>query len=69
MNASTPVKRVLVTGSNRGIGLELVRQYARVGYEVIATCRDPDAALDLHELVASNDGAVVVHRLDVAVRA
>lgn len=66
MNVSTPIRRVLVTGSNRGIGLELVRQYARAGYEVIATCRDPDAAVDLHALAAGNDGAVTVHRLDVA---
>ena len=36
--------RVLVTGSNRGIGLELVRQYAGDGSAVVATCRDPDAA-------------------------
>ncbi|MDQ1456503.1 MAG: short chain dehydrogenase, partial [Actinomycetota bacterium] len=37
-------KRVLVTGAGRGIGLELVRQYAADGYDVIATCRDPDRA-------------------------
>jgi NAD(P)-dependent dehydrogenase (short-subunit alcohol dehydrogenase family) len=54
-------RRVLVTGSNRGIGLELVRQYSHDGYDVIATCRDPDQATDLRAI----GGEVVVHRLDV----
>jgi len=66
VNASTPKRRVLVTGSSRGIGLELVRQYARAGYDVIATCRDPDAAVGLQALAATDDQAVTVHRLDVA---
>jgi NAD(P)-dependent dehydrogenase (short-subunit alcohol dehydrogenase family) len=52
--------RVLVTGSNRGIGLELALQYARDGYDVVATCRDPDRATALHDV----DG-VTVRRLDV----
>jgi NAD(P)-dependent dehydrogenase (short-subunit alcohol dehydrogenase family) len=54
--------RVLVTGSNRGIGLELVRQYADDGYDVIATCRNPDRATTLQEI----DGAITIRRLDVA---
>ena len=57
-----PARRVLVTGSNRGIGLELVRQYALDGYEVVATCRDPDQASALRELA----GAVAIRRLDIA---
>jgi NAD(P)-dependent dehydrogenase (short-subunit alcohol dehydrogenase family) len=64
MNDSMPVRRVLVTGSNRGLGLELVRQYAGAGYEVVATCRDPDSAGGLREL-AGADRAVTVRRLDV----
>jgi NAD(P)-dependent dehydrogenase (short-subunit alcohol dehydrogenase family) len=32
---------VLVTSSSRGIGLELVRQYAADGWTVLAACRDP----------------------------
>ncbi len=42
---------VLVTGANRGIGLEFVRQYARSGYSVIATCRDPEKARQLSALL------------------
>lgn len=39
--------RVLVTGAGRGIGLEFARQYATDGWEVIATAREPDGALEL----------------------
>ena len=35
---------VLITGANRGIGLEFARQYAEEGIEVIATCKRPDEA-------------------------
>ena len=41
---------VLVTGANRGLGLEFVRQYAARGADVIATCRDPVAATELQAL-------------------
>ncbi|MCW8874768.1 MAG: SDR family NAD(P)-dependent oxidoreductase, partial [Gammaproteobacteria bacterium] len=40
-------KTILVTGSNRGIGLELVRQYASAGWQVHACCRDPEQATEL----------------------
>ncbi len=36
---------VLITGSNRGIGLELCKQMHKKGNEVIATCRDPSPEL------------------------
>lgn len=41
---------VLITGANRGIGLELARQYAADGWQVIGTARKPDAATELHAL-------------------
>ena len=37
---------VLITGANRGIGLEFARQYSRDGWEVIATAREPGAELE-----------------------
>ena len=49
----------LVTGANRGIGLEFCRQLAARGDEVTATCRNPTAAEELGEL------DVVVRQLDV----
>ncbi len=52
---------VLVTGANRGIGLEFVRQYAADGYKVIATCRDPKDSKDLERV----NGDVTVLPLDV----
>ena len=55
---------ILVTGSNRGLGLEWVRQYAREGWRVYATCRYPDQADELQELVNQQDN-VTLHRLDV----
>ena len=55
---------ILVTGSNRGLGLEWVRQYARDGWRVYATCRFPDQADELLELSDQNEH-VTVHRLDV----
>ncbi len=51
-----------ITGANRGIGLEFVRQYAEDGWRVHAACRDPEAATEL----GSIGGDVTVHALDVA---
>lgn len=55
---------VLITGANRGIGLEFVRQYADAGWNVIATCRNPDKADKLQALAAAND-KIAVERLDL----
>lgn len=55
---------VLITGANRGIGLEFVRQYSGKGYRVIATCRDPAKADELRKLAGSHPG-VVIERLDL----
>ena len=55
---------VLITGSSRGIGLELARQYAQRGWGVIATCRTPQRAADLQALAKSHSN-VVIERLDV----
>ena len=35
---------ILITGANRGIGLEFVKQYAAEGTDVIACCREPAKA-------------------------
>jgi len=54
----------LITGSNRGLGLEWVRQCAARGWRVYASCRDPDSAQDLQALVSAHP-EVTLHRLDV----
>ena len=53
---------VLITGANRGLGLEFARQYAKDGWRVIATARAPEKATAL----AALGPAVTVHGLDVA---
>ncbi len=51
---------VLVTGANRGIGLELARNYAERGWTVIATARKPEKADALNAIAAKNDNVTVV---------
>lgn len=55
---------VLITGSSRGIGLELARDYAERGWKVIATCRDPAGAAELRAIAAAHPN-VTVEALDV----
>jgi NAD(P)-dependent dehydrogenase (short-subunit alcohol dehydrogenase family) len=56
---------VLVTGANRGIGLEFVRRYTARGWRVIATARRPAEAGALRTLADASDGRVVIEPLDV----
>jgi len=55
---------ILITGSNRGLGLEWARQYAEAGWRVFATCRHPEQAEALAAL-AREQTEVTIHRLDV----
>ncbi|HEY8354791.1 MAG TPA: SDR family oxidoreductase [Methylophilaceae bacterium] len=57
---------VLITGANRGLGLEFVRQYAEDGWQVLACCRWPEEAQALRALAERHADLVEVHRLDVA---
>ncbi len=55
---------ILLTGSNRGVGLALAEEYAAKGWNVIATCRTPSKAKELQALAAANP-KVLVEQLDV----
>jgi len=63
-HAATPERTVLVTGANRGIGLEFVRQYEALGWRVLATTRDPAAAKELNAFAADHPN-VAVEKLDL----
>jgi len=56
---------VAITGAGRGIGLELVKQYAQNGDRVYALCRSPEKAAELNALAAGSGGLVTVHAMDV----
>ena len=55
---------ILLTGSNRGVGLALAQEYAAKGWNVIATCRTPAKAGELQALADANP-KVVIEKLDV----
>ena len=54
---------ILITGANRGLGLEFAKQYAEAGYRVFATARDPAAAKELSSL-AKTSSSVSLHTLE-----
>jgi NAD(P)-dependent dehydrogenase (short-subunit alcohol dehydrogenase family) len=56
---------VLITGANRGLGLEFARQYLADGWQVYATCRDPDSASELRRLADSSGHKLRILALDV----
>ncbi len=57
--------QVLITGANRGLGLEFTQQYAADGWNVLACCRHPQSAMQLQALAKDNPNIKIVS-LDVA---
>lgn len=53
------MKTVLITGANRGLGLEFAKQYRNDDWNVIACCRNPEEATELSE------SGVLIHKLDL----
>jgi NAD(P)-dependent dehydrogenase (short-subunit alcohol dehydrogenase family) len=57
------METIVITGANRGIGLELTRLFLNEGKRVVAGCRKPEAATALEALASA---ALQVRQLDVA---
>ena len=57
---------VLITGANRGIGVEFAQQYAADGWTVIGTARSPEKADELRETGARIEQLDVVDAKSVA---
>ena len=57
---------VFVTGANRGLGFEHVKQYAEKNWEIIACSRNPEKSKDLLELSKKFPENIIIERLDVS---
>jgi NAD(P)-dependent dehydrogenase (short-subunit alcohol dehydrogenase family) len=55
---------ILITGVNRGIGLQALKHYAALGWQVIGTCRDPDSADEARAV--AGQGKVALYPLEVS---
>jgi NAD(P)-dependent dehydrogenase (short-subunit alcohol dehydrogenase family) len=55
----------LITGANRGLGLEFARQYLADGWQVYAACRDPSSASELRRLADASGHNLRILTLDV----
>ncbi len=56
---------ILITGANRGLGLELARQYVAANWRVFACCRNPSSAKDLTRLAGESGAKLSVHQMEV----
>ena len=57
--------RIFITGTNRGIGLELVSRYLERGDQVFAACRVPDEAAELQKLKTKYSDYLTIIKLEV----
>ncbi|XP_067284882.1 C-signal [Pseudorasbora parva] len=67
--AAVKACKILITGANRGLGLEMVKQLSEDSYQkghIYATCRDPDGPKSeaLRELVKKHPSVITIIRLD-----
>jgi len=59
------MKTILVTGTNKGIGLEFARQYLNEGFKVIATCRNLSKLDGLNGLVNSFPDKISIYQMEL----
>ena len=60
------MRTTLITGANRGIGLEFSKQFVADGWRVFACSRNPEKSDSLNKLAAMYPDQITVHTLDVA---
>ncbi len=59
------MKSVIVTGANGGIGIEIALAFARAGYKVFATMRNPDNAIALQQKIKDESLSISMSAMDV----
>lgn len=59
------MKSVIITGANRGIGLDTALLFGRAGYKVYATMRNPEAAVVLGEKAVKDSLDIKMMQMDV----
>ncbi len=56
---------LFITGANRGLGLEFAKQFLDLGWEVLATARNPEKSQDLQELAKEKGDQISLLQLDL----
>src|ERR1700733_854396 len=59
------MKSVIITGTSKGIGLETALSFARAGYKVFATMRNPANAADFKKKIKDEGLAIAISAMDV----
>ena len=59
------MKSVIITGANKGIGYDTALAFARAGYKVFATMRNPDTAAALKQKIKEESLNIVIASMDV----
>lgn len=59
------MKNVIVTGSSRGIGLEIALAFGRAGFQVFATMRNPEKATEISSKIKAESLPIELHQMDV----
>lgn len=59
------MKSVIITGANRGIGLQTALAFARAGYKVFATMRNPETATALMQIIKEESLSITIAAMDV----
>ena len=59
------MKSVIITGTSKGIGLETALAFARAGYKVFATMRNPDKATDFKQKIKDESLYISIYSMDV----